>query len=239
MTDISSSAQTEDLITKPDVTKRAVKIYTRYERFWHWSQALLIFILAFSGFNLHGTPFSGALPSCGNGTHIRRFVAVAIVAFHHILEFHHWTMAPLSTAEQGAVRSHQILCLWHHHGGSASLCQEPQPQAKRSAVSGLSDLHGHHRPSLVAVGHCLSLVWPLESIENGQQIFSLVAFVHTAAAFAMITFVVIHVYMTTTGKTVFHYIKTMITGYEKIELTPAEEAYLEEQQPGLLKDTKS
>ncbi len=41
--------------------------------------------------------------------------------------------------------------------------------------------------------------------------------------------------MTTTGKTVFHYIKTMITGYEKIELTEAEEAYLEEQEPGLLR----
>jgi thiosulfate reductase cytochrome b subunit len=62
-----------------------------------------------------------------------------------------------------------------------------------------------------------------------------VAFVHTAAAFLMITFVLIHVYMTTTGKTVTHYVKTMITGYESIELSAAEAAYLEEDQPGLLK----
>jgi thiosulfate reductase cytochrome b subunit len=62
-----------------------------------------------------------------------------------------------------------------------------------------------------------------------------VAFVHTAAAFLMVTFVIIHVYMTTTGKTVTHYVETMITGYETIELTAAEAAYLEEDQPGVLK----
>ena len=54
------------------------------------------------------------------------------------------------------------------------------------------------------------------------------AFVHTAAAFIMAAFVIIHVYMTTTGKTVFHYVRTMITGYDSIELSEVEEAYIEE-----------
>ena len=53
------------------------------------------------------------------------------------------------------------------------------------------------------------------------------AFVHTAAALIMAAFVIIHIYMTTTGKTVFHYIRTMITGYDSIELSEVEEAYLE------------
>ena len=41
-----------------------------------------------------------------------------------------------------------------------------------------------------------------------------VALVHTAAAFAMLIFVIAHVYMATMGKTVFSMIKPMITGYE-------------------------
>ena len=30
-----------------------VYIYKRFERFWHWSQALLIFFLALTGFEVH------------------------------------------------------------------------------------------------------------------------------------------------------------------------------------------
>ena len=41
-----------------------------------------------------------------------------------------------------------------------------------------------------------------------------VALAHTAAAFAMLIFVIAHVYMATMGKTVFSMIKPMITGYE-------------------------
>jgi thiosulfate reductase cytochrome b subunit len=62
-----------------------------------------------------------------------------------------------------------------------------------------------------------------------------VALIHTAAAFLMVTFVIIHIYMTTTGKTVAHYVTTMITGYDSIEVSPAQAAYLEQEEPGLLK----
>ena len=34
--------------------KHYVMLYTRYERFWHWSQALLIFTLFYTGLGLHG-----------------------------------------------------------------------------------------------------------------------------------------------------------------------------------------
>ena len=35
--------------------KHYVMIYSRFERFWHWSQAFLIFTLFFTGLGLHGT----------------------------------------------------------------------------------------------------------------------------------------------------------------------------------------
>ena len=35
-------------------------LYTRYERFWHWLQMVLIFVLLVTGFEVHGTfPFLG------------------------------------------------------------------------------------------------------------------------------------------------------------------------------------
>ena len=35
--------------------KKRTYIYRGFERFWHWSQALLIFFLALTGFEIHGT----------------------------------------------------------------------------------------------------------------------------------------------------------------------------------------
>jgi thiosulfate reductase cytochrome b subunit len=43
-----------------------------------------------------------------------------------------------------------------------------------------------------------------------------VAVFHTAGAFMLIAFFIVHVYMTTTGHTIFSNIKAMITGSEEI-----------------------
>ncbi len=35
--------------------KTKVYIYKTYERFWHWTQSFLVFILIFTGFEVHGS----------------------------------------------------------------------------------------------------------------------------------------------------------------------------------------
>ncbi|MFN3394788.1 MAG: cytochrome b/b6 domain-containing protein [Candidatus Thermochlorobacter sp.] len=32
-----------------------IYLYTRFERFWHWLQAIIIFVLLITGFEIHGT----------------------------------------------------------------------------------------------------------------------------------------------------------------------------------------
>jgi len=44
-----------------------------------------------------------------------------------------------------------------------------------------------------------------------------VAFWHTLGAFLLMAFLVVHVYMTTTGRTPTSNIEAMITGYEELE----------------------
>ncbi len=34
---------------------KKIYMYKRFERFWHWAQALLIFFLALTGFEVHGS----------------------------------------------------------------------------------------------------------------------------------------------------------------------------------------
>jgi thiosulfate reductase cytochrome b subunit len=45
---------------------------------------------------------------------------------------------------------------------------------------------------------------------------AVVALLHTAGGFAMLAFTIVHVYMTTTGKTVFSHTKAMLTGWEEV-----------------------
>lgn len=44
----------------------------------------------------------------------------------------------------------------------------------------------------------------------------LAAFVHMAGAFAIFSFIIVHVYMITTGHTVLAHTKAMITGWEEM-----------------------
>jgi thiosulfate reductase cytochrome b subunit len=64
-------------------------LYTRYERFWHWLQMALIFVLLVTGFEVHGTfPFLGFEPGrrCAQFVGLTWLVAFAFFVFwvlHH------------------------------------------------------------------------------------------------------------------------------------------------------------
>jgi thiosulfate reductase cytochrome b subunit len=45
----------------------------------------------------------------------------------------------------------------------------------------------------------------------------LLALIHLACAFAILAFVIIHVYMTTTGHTLTSHIRAMFSGWEEVE----------------------
>ena len=42
------------------------------------------------------------------------------------------------------------------------------------------------------------------------------AWIHMVGAFAIFSFIIVHVYMTTTGHTIFAHTKAMITGWEDV-----------------------
>ena len=98
---------------KPKIFYRKVKNYSRYERFWHWSQAILIFLLAFSGFTVHGTirfiPFKAAVMMHD----IAAFVLIFLWALHRFLDLYHGTMASLCAYQCRAIGSHHALSRWH------------------------------------------------------------------------------------------------------------------------------
>lgn len=233
--------------------KHAVTIYSRYERFWHWTQAGLIFTLAFTGFNLHGTFH---VLSFETAVTVHTFAAIALMVLWTFTTFWNFVTGnwrqflPFlrSDAEKASGKNPVVIFVqrvWAvaRYYGWGILRGEEHPhkktlRRKQNALQGLSYLTFMIMigPGLWATGMAYLLYDFWSGLDPSGRALMVVAFLHTAAAFILLSFVIIHVYMTTTGKTVFHYIKTMITGVENVELTEVEKAYLEQEYPERLKD---
>lgn len=205
--------------------KRDVMIYTRYERFWHWSQAVLIFTLFFTGLGIHG---AHALLKFGQAVTIHTYAAWALMGLWVFTTFWNFTTGQW---RQYLFKKGILKVIRFYAWGI--LVGEPHPykkslQRKQNALQSLA-----YMTFMVIIGPALWLTGIAYLFYNqwagwawaGDGLW-VVATLHTAAAFAMGTFVIIHIYMTTTGKTPLHYVKTMITGYDKVELSEVEEAYL-------------
>ena len=52
-----------------------------------------------------------------------------------------------------------------------------------------------------------------------------IALFHTAAAFLLLSFIIVHLYLITTGATVTSNLKAMITGFEELDCNGAEKTH--------------
>jgi thiosulfate reductase cytochrome b subunit len=214
-------------LQNPRFLKRDVMIYSYYERFWHWSQAVLIFTLFFSGLGLHG---AHGLLDFRTAVTVHTYAAISLIVLWLFTTFWNFT-----TGQWKQYLFKKGIWPVIRFYGWGILRGEPHPykkslQRKQNALQSLA-----YMSFMVLVGPALwstgvvYLLYDLwsHSLWAGQALVY-IAFFHTAAAFIMAAFVIIHVYMTTTGKTVLHYVQTMITGYDSIEMTEVEEAYIEQ-----------
>jgi thiosulfate reductase cytochrome b subunit len=198
------------------MSMKKIFIYARFERFWHWAQAALIILLGITGFEIHGTY---RLIGFGPATVVHNVAALLLIVLAVFAIFWHFT-----TGEwRQYIPTTENLRTMVRFYTSGIFHNEPHPQQK-TRVSKLNPLQ-----RLTYLGFKL-LIFPVLATtgilylryENFAEMglplsLETIALVHTAAAFLITVFLIVHVYMTTTGRTVFSNIKAMITGYEKIE----------------------
>lgn len=197
--------------------KTNIYLYTRYERFWHWLQMILILVLLVTGFEVHDQySFLGyeTAVSVHSFTGITWLIAFAFFAFW-IFTTGEWRQYIPTTKKMLSV------IMYYGYGIFKG---DPHPVPKRKDVK--------HNP-LQRLTYLLlaALLLPLQMGTGflywsynswtawGISFLSLktVAIVHTAGAFAILSFLIVHVYMTTTGYSIFAHIKAMITGWEDVE----------------------
>ncbi len=195
-------------------------VYSRFNRFWHWTQSVLILFLALSGFEIHGS--------------IRFFGFAQAVAYHNIAAqlfigliglaiFWHFTTGEwkqyIPTREH--LRAHVEFYL------TGIFRNAPHP-TKKTALNKLNPLQRLVYVALkilvipvMVVSGLLYLYYRYPQSGNIHRLniggLEFVALFHTAGAYFLISFIIVHIYLITTGSTPTSNLKAMITGYEEEE----------------------
>ena len=200
--------------------KKQVYIYKGFERFWHWIQAILIFFLAFTGFEIHGTYTFFGYRDAVRYHNVAAYMFIGLIVFAifwHLTTGEYKQYIP-TLKNIKAQLDYYIFGIFRnsHHPTKKTVLSKLNPLQKLtyfglkilviplSVTSGL--LYMFYRyPSKQGV----------ESINI--QSLEVIAIFHTIAAILLIVFVVTHLYLITTGETVTSNLKAMLTGYEELE----------------------
>ncbi len=195
-------------------------MYSAYERIWHWLQAAAILLLIVTGAGIHAPDLFGAIP-----------FALA-VRLHNVLGFLLLFNAVLGVfyyVTTGAIRQY---------------IPEPRDFASLAFRQASYYLQGIFRGAphpLERTPHrkfnplqqvtylvILNVLLPLQMVTGtlmwgGQDWpdsvrlvggLPVLGLIHSLGAWSFAAFVIMHVYLTTTGPTPLHHLKAMITGYE-------------------------
>jgi thiosulfate reductase cytochrome b subunit len=194
-----------------------IYIFKRFERFWHWAQALLIIIMGVTGFEIHGTY---SLLGYESAQEVHTTAAWLLIGLWVFAIFWHFTTGEwkqyIPTADK------LVAMVRYYLTGIFTDAPHPFRQTtltKHNPLQRLAYLFVKLiiNPAIWISGllYLYYSAWPALGLD-GLSLAG-VAFVHTAAAFLMVAFFVAHVYFATTGHTPMSHIKAMITGYEEVE----------------------
>ena len=199
---------------------KQVYIYKSFERFWHWTQAVIIFMLVITGFEIHRSiTFFGY----GNAVRYHNIAAYSFIVLIVFAIFWHFTTGAwrqyLPTRKNlKAQMDYYLLGIFRN---------APHP-TKKTVLSKLNPLQ-----KLVYLGLKV-LVIPVIVFSGLMYMFyrypqgntirvlniqsvEVFAIIHTIGAFLLVAFIIAHLYLITTGLTITSNLKAMITGYEELE----------------------
>jgi thiosulfate reductase cytochrome b subunit len=200
---------------------KKVYLYKGFERFWHWTQTLLIFFLMLTGFEIHGTyqllGYENAVRWHDNAGWAF-LVLIVFAIFWHITTGEWKQYVPTIKNLRAQIR-YYLTGIFNNapHPTGKRLLSKLNP-LQRLVYFGLKILV---IPVMVVSGFLyLYFNYPLQGFELDSLMP--VAYIHTIGAYILIAFVIIHLYLITTGRTIFSNLKAMITGWEEMEEHEAE-----------------
>jgi thiosulfate reductase cytochrome b subunit len=207
----------------PNHAMREVYMYTVYERLWHWLQTAVILLLTITGLIIHKPEMFGAL-SFSYVVQVHNVLAAILVAnaalalFYNLAsgEIRQYLPEPRGFFNQMAQQA--IFYLRGIFKGDEHPF-EKTPERKLNPLQQVTylGLLNVLLPLQIITGILMwgAQRWPTISAQLGGLPF--LAPFHTIIAWLFSSFIVMHVYLTTTGPTPMANIKAMMMGWEEVE----------------------
>ncbi|SCX92619.1 cytochrome b/b6 domain-containing protein [Desulfoluna spongiiphila] len=189
-------------------------LFTRYERLWHWFQVVIITLLIVTGLEVHG---SFSLMGFETAARVHNISGIAwAVAFAF---FAFWIATTGEWKHYIPTTRKMALVIRHYAVGIFKGEPHPVPATERAKHNPLQRIvyllfSALLLPSQMITGFLYYTVNTRTDVMADVSLKAIAVF-HTVGALLVLAFVIMHVYMVTTGPTVFSHLKTMITGWEK------------------------
>ncbi len=205
------------------------QLYSPYERLWHWFQAVTITLMIATGLAIHA-PGHFAWPSFAAAVRAHNVLGFLLIANAFLGMFYYVTTG---TIRQYLPKPNEFLSLaarqaWFYLSGIFR--GEPHP-LKKVPQRRLNPLQQVTYLITLNVLLPLQLVtglmmwgaqrWPEMLQATGG--LAVLCLIHTLGAWLFGSFVVIHVYLTTTGHTPLANLKAMLLGYEDVSIEEIEQ----------------
>jgi thiosulfate reductase cytochrome b subunit len=197
-----------------------VYIYKQFERFWHWMQAILVLFLAMTGFEVHDSIHLFGYENAVVYHRIAAWMLLGLIAFSifwHVTTGE-WRQYIPSFSKLSAQMRYYTFGMFK---GEA----HPTHKTARNKLNPLQAVTylGFKlvmAPLIVVTGMVYMFYRTIDAndmVVVSEIPLAWIAWLHTFGAYLLMMFVVIHVYMTTTGTSPLANIKAMLTGYEELE----------------------
>ena len=192
--------------------------YTRFERFWHWAQALLIILLLVTGFVIHG---SLSIMDYGYAVTLHNQLAWLLIGLTAFAIFWHFTTGEWKQYTPTLEKAAEVVCYYTRDIFKG--CEHPVEKRTDRKLNPLQRItYFSLKVFLFPYQIITGLVYLYYNSLGDKVSLENIAWLHTAGAFAFLAFLIIHVYLATTGETVLSHFKAMITGWEEIEVDDPE-----------------
>ncbi len=196
---------------------KKIYLYSRFERFWHWIQGLLIIFLLLTGFDLHG---SIKLFGFKDAVDLHNTMGLAWLIFFVFIVF--W-MFVTHEYKQYIPTTKKLFQVVQYYA-SGIFKGEPHP-VKKSTLAKHNPMQRLTYLGLTAILLPLQMItgflyWGYNDWQSwgGASFLNLevLAVLHLIGGFAILIFLIVHVYMTTTGHTLTGHVAAMLSGWEEV-----------------------
>jgi thiosulfate reductase cytochrome b subunit len=215
---------------QPELKK--VYMYSMYERLWHWLQTFVILLLLFTGLIIHRPDTFGIFSFryvvlAHNILAVILVINAALSLFYHLVsgEIKQYIPRPRGFFDQ--IFEQAIFYIRGIFQGQDHPF-EKTPEKKLNPLQQIT-YFGILNVLLPLIGITGILMWGTQHLPEISALIGGLTYLapfHTLIAWLFASFIVAHVYLTTTGPTPFAAIKAMMVGWDEVEVHLREEPEL-------------